>query len=313
MRLRIGDGRAILSGLLLVLLNHGCAGSLSRAVLPTEQSDARTEITRVLSAQYAAIERGDLTAWASAFSSDVFLWGSAPSEVMSGREAMLATMNRGAASRMAVDVKRQYRSTRLHIGIAPSGRGAWIADEIDYTLSSATTTKQVRLRMSAVAIYQQNRWQICAAHFSVPIEDERAFAGSWPLPMDLPAQTFPPAEQITRLIPTTPHDHFPVPFSDRTDVLLIGTAPQEWVVGGHQAQQFTHQGQPGHIKVSRRGNPITFAHPTANLAWAAWNGTLTVPHQSNRISLPIRVLSVFLHQDHHWQKVQEHHSLPLPE
>lgn len=309
MRLRIGGWRASAWGLLLGLLSSGSACSVSHSVLITKESDARTAIERILAAQYAAIERGDLSAWAGAFSADVFLWGSDSDEVMSGREAMLAKMNQGAASRMAADVKRQYRSTRLQIGIAPSGLGAWIADEIDYTLTSATTTKQVRLRMTAVAAYAQDRWQIGAAHFSVPVEDALAFASSWPIPIDLPTQNFPAPNEFANLIPTTLQDHFPVPFSDRKDVLLIGTSPQEWIAGGSQVQEFTHQGKPGQIEVTRRGNLVTGTIPTADLAWAAWNGTLTVPHDRRRVTLPVRVLSVFLREHSRWQKVQEHVSL----
>ena len=167
--------------------------------------------------------------------------------------------------------------------------------------------------MTAVAAVREGRWQITAAHFSVPIDDERAFASSWPIPIALPARTPTDPEEIVNLIPITAQDHFPVPFSDRKDALLIGTSLREWIVGGGRIAQFTHQGQPGVIAVSRLGNPIAGVIPTANLAWAAWNGSLTVPHENRRVSLPVRVLSVFLRNQTGWEKVQEHVSLAVTE
>lgn len=285
-----------------------CTGA--QAELRTEARLAHTEIGRMVQAQYAAIERGDLKAWAAAFSTDVLLLGTDPTEVMSGREAMLAQMNQRSGSRMAAEVRRKYRSRRLQIGIAPSGKAAFLADEIDYSLTSATTNRQVRFRMSGVAAFQNGRWEITVAHFSVPVEDERAFTTTWPIPNDLPARTPSGAEEIAALFPATAQDHFPVPFSDRKDVLLIGTSAQEWISTGAKVQQFTRQGMPSSIEVLRRGELTVGTTEGTDLAWVAWNASLTVTGpKGQHAPVPVRVLSVLLREKAAWRKVQEHVSI----
>ena len=94
----------------LLFLVGGLAAQISctgaQAELRTEDRLAHTEIERMVQAQYAAIERGDLKAWASAFSTDVLLLGTDPTEWMSGRELILTQMNQRAGSRRAAEVRR---------------------------------------------------------------------------------------------------------------------------------------------------------------------------------------------------------------
>src|SRR5262249_43979023 len=115
---------------LALLVAIGCAHST-----PVRPETAREEISALLHAQYAAVERGDLAAWSTAFDDNVFLIGSDPDEAMVGKAAILAHLSRAAAARMRSDVHRSYKSTALHIAVAPSGQSAWLSDEIEYSLS----------------------------------------------------------------------------------------------------------------------------------------------------------------------------------
>lgn len=294
---------------LFPLLALFCGCSASRPAQRQDTDGALAEIEKLVLGQYAAIERGDLAAWSTAFAKDVLLLGSDPGEVMLGRDSVLSRMNQSAGARMASNVKRTYRSTRLHIGLAPDGRAGWVADLIEYRRqggSGADGTKAVWFRMSAAVARRDAGWEILAAHYSVAVPDERAFATAWPLPAEIPASPAP--SPVAALIPEGPLDHFPGLFSDRPDVLLIGTTQEEWISSGPEVQRFTGQGKPGKIRVERRGGVRTGA--TDSIAWAAWNGALTIPGQRG---LPVRILSVFLRTGEQWLKVQEHVSIPVPD
>ncbi len=291
--------------LALLPLAAGCA---AKKPLPDAQATtAKVEIETLVRGQYAAIERGDLTAWATAFSPDVLLIGTDPGEVMLGRDTVLTRMNKSAGTRMAAELRREYRSTRLHIGIAPDGRAAWVADRIEYKLQGAGIDKTVWFRMSEVLSKTATGWEIRVAHYSIAVPDERAFATDWPLPVEIPENSAPDVA-IAALISTGPVEHFPVDFANRQDVLLIGTSEKEWIASGPAVQRFTGQGKPSKLRVSRRGGVHTGI--ASSLAWAAWNGSLSLPEQP---TLPVRILSILLRSGDGFSKVSEHVSIAVPD
>ena len=168
--------------------------------------------------------------------------------------------------------------------------------------------------MTEVVAKQNQRWQIAVAHYSLPIEDSHALstpATPWPLPAELEARESGAAQEIANLISATPQDHFPVPFSDRADVLMVGTSAAEWIAGGPAAQRFTNQDRPGGIEVTRRGKVSAGVTEDSQVPWAAWNASLTVPAAAQRITLPVQVRSVFLREQNQWRRVQEHISLAV--
>src|SRR5436309_2075804 len=97
---------------LLLVLAVGCATASRPAATPTS---ARAEIDALIHSQYAAVERGDLEAWAAALDENAFLFGSDPAEAWAGRAAILEHLHARAAERMRADVHRSYQSTALHI------------------------------------------------------------------------------------------------------------------------------------------------------------------------------------------------------
>lgn len=298
----------------IALLNLSCAPSTS--LLRAQADGARADIERMVAAQYTAIERGDLREWGAAFASDVLLLGSDPSEVMLGRDALIERMLRAAAGRMASAVKRTYRSKRLRISLMPDGKSGWIADEIEYKLTSAETQKTTTFRVSEVVAQRDGRWQILVAHYSVPVADARAFSTQWPAPAEIAAQLPAGTQTLAALFPSEKLDHFPGRFAEREDALLIGTASEEWIEGRGLAARAA-SAQPSRIEVRRRGE-VRMGLASSALAWTAWNATLTVPSDTTgtgpqRIALPVRVLGVFVRAGSEWQKVQEHVSIAVPD
>jgi hypothetical protein len=159
----------------------------------------------VVEGQYAAIERGDLGEWASAYASNALLFGTDPSETFVGREAIGRTMEKAAQKRMRAEVHRTYRSTgKMKIGVAPDGRAAWVDDEIEYTLTSTAGTTKHIFQVTELLGEEGGRWSILASHYAVAISDavaERTIRRPQdPVPSDVASG----AEQIAQLVGADP-------------------------------------------------------------------------------------------------------------
>lgn len=290
----------------VLLAATACAGP--RAAGPG--ADPAAAARALLDAQYRAVEAGDLTTWAEAFAEDALLFGTDAGEVQLGKQAILRTVAEGAARRMRPEVRRTYTSGGgFKVGVAPSGRAAWVADDIVYTVTSSAGTARHLFRMTGLVAEAEGRWHLLAASYSVPVPDAEAFSRSWPTPAPLPDAVGPGAEPLAALaagISARPM-HFAGAFSDRPDVLLWGTAPGEEVEGGEEAQRFTREDDDtGALRVAVRGGVAAGLSPDGTAGWLAYQGTLTLPAGQ----LPVRVLAVFLREEAGWRKVQEHVSVP---
>jgi hypothetical protein len=264
----------------------------------------------VVDEQYRAIERGELDVWARGFAPDALLIGTDAGEVYVGREAILEHVAKGASARMRADVKRSYRSTRRHLGTAPDGKSAWIADEIDYRVTSPEGSKTYLFRMTSLLAEVDGAWAILASCYSVAVPDEEAFAKPPVVSAPVPDVVGTGAEPIASIVRAAATDHFPGLFSNRADVFLYGTSPAERVEGGAAVLKFTGQGLPGRIRVERTGGIAAGLAPSGNTGWVAYTAILTVP---NGMALPVRVFAVLIEEGSSWRKVQEHVSLAVPD
>jgi hypothetical protein len=268
---------------------------------------------RVVDAQYRAIERGDLEAWSSAFAARALLFGTDPEETYFGREAIAEKVGEAASGRMRSDVERHYRSTGgRRIGLAPDGRSAWIADAIAYTLTSSAGQRSHSFRLTELLAEDDGRWTILAAHYSVAVPDKEALGRRWPAPRPVPDAVAPGAEALAALA-AGESAHFAGEFTDRPDVWLYGTAPEEQIAGGLEVQRFTRQGQPGPARVLRTSGVAAGLAPSGTTGWLAYTALLSIPAGEGVAELPVRVLAVFLWEGGGWKKVQEHVSLPVPD
>ena len=67
---------------------------------------------------------------------------------------------------------------------------------------------------------------------------------------------------------------------------------------------------PSSIEVLRRGELTVGTTEGTDLAWVAWNASLTVTGPKGKHApVPVRVLSVLLREKAAWRKVQEHVSI----
>lgn len=277
---------------------------------------ASTQAAQVIAAQYSAIERGDLQAWASHYADDAILIGTDPAEVYVGQAAILASVTKNASARMQSDVTRTYKSTAQHVGVAPDQKSAWIADVIDYRVTAAGKEQVFNFRMTSLLAEERGAWKIRASVYSVAVPDEEAFSKPSPAPAPIPDLVAPGAEPLAAIVAQmteVPH-HFAGLFSAREDVFLYGTAPKERLIGGAEIQKFTRQNDPpGAIRMTRIDGVLAQLAPSKTTGFIAYNAKLSVPVEGATIDLPVRVFAVFLDENGTWLKVQEHVSLAVPD
>jgi ketosteroid isomerase-like protein len=277
--------------------------------------DAATEVARVLDAQYAAVESGDLAAWAVPLAEDVFLFGSDPKEATLGKSAVAAELGRAAAGRMAKDVKRAYRSTSgaRVVGMAPGGNAAWVADEIDYRLDGPKRKATLHFRMTALLVREADGLRIVAADYAVPVPDEQAARNAYPPPRDFGRAVAPGAEALARLVDEWHGPGFAGLFSARPDVVLFGTAGEERVVGGLAVAKFVGQDRPNRTqapKVVPSGGLVARVFDAGRVGFVAYNARLTVGLFKD---IPVRVMDVLLKEKGGWRKVSEQVSVAVPD
>jgi hypothetical protein len=293
---------------LLVLLLPACA-SAPRPLPTSSEPEARAAIAQLLKEQYAAVERGDLDAWGARLDPKVFLFGSAPEEATGGRDALLAGLKKAAAGRMKSDVKRSYRSMGLTVGIAADRQAAWAADEIDYSLSSPAGERHIHFRMSALLGRQAGRWSILAAHYSVAVPHEQAFAqaraGQLPAPAPVAAEVAPGAEPLVELFRRGAAAPWEAAawISDRPGVVLFGTAPDERQDGATARQTLASAKMSATLTVDD-GVRAGLA-PGGSSGRVAGNVRIKI----GKLEIPFRTLEIFDKQGGLWRLVGVHSSI----
>lgn len=177
------------------ILMAGCATTTPSS--PSAAPSAEDAASKVIAAQYNAIERGALAEWGAHFADDALLIGTDAGEVFRGRASILEHVSAGAAERMKPDVKRTYRSTKQHVGVAPDRRSAWVTDEIDYQVVSPEKSQSFFFRMtSMLAARDDGTWEILASCYSIPNPD----LSPAPVPKAIESSIGPGAEPIAERV-----------------------------------------------------------------------------------------------------------------
>ncbi|HJZ88421.1 MAG TPA: nuclear transport factor 2 family protein [Polyangia bacterium] len=296
---------------LIPLLSLACARCAQTA--PPSEPEVRKAVERLLGDQAAAVERGDLDAWAAPLDRDVFLFGSDPTEATFGRDAILAQLKKNAASRMRADVHRTYRSTARVIGVAADRRAAWVADEIDYTLAAPDGEKKLHFRMTALLGYREAEWRILAAHYSVPVPHEQAFrdagAHALKLPTDVGTGVAAGAQPLVDLFRHGIADPAASVkwISDRPDVVIFGTAPGERHDGATIKK--TLAGARMAAKLMVTGGIRAGLSPSGGAGWVAGNAVVSI----GALEIPMRTLELYALEGGAWRLVCAHSSIGVPD
>jgi ketosteroid isomerase-like protein len=282
----------------------------------SRSADPHFAIADLLHRQYAAVERGDLAGWAAELAPDAVLLGSDPGEAFVGRDAILAAMTRNAAARMRPEVKRSYRSTHLVIGVAPGGRSAWAADEIEYVVAAPEGTRTTRFRMTALAALDRGRFHLFAVHYSVAIPHREALARAdrLPAPADLGDAVATVAEPVVELFRRGLAQPPGTNLSERDDVVVIGSAPDEIWVGGRaiRARMAAQPVTPG-LHLEPAGGIRAALTPDLESGWVLANVRLQIPGGGGSVTLPFRTLEIFVREGDAWRVACLHSSVGVPD
>jgi ketosteroid isomerase-like protein len=295
-----------------------CAGT--RPFTKEAEDQARAEIAALVHEQYAALERGDADSWAAPLSEDAFVFGYEPKEMLHGRDQARAELARQLAEDAKTGKRRAYRSLGLAIGLSPDGQVGWASDEIDFAQAQGASEHRSRLRMTALLGRRSGRWQIEAAHYSLGLPDTDALflamQGDLPFPVEVTGKIARNADTIVQIF----RDQLGDPLQGLTELsdelLFVGSAPDLRFEGAAYKAYI----RPVLEQLGEHRPDATLLEPVSarlvsgeSAGFIAANVVFTYKMAMREVSLPMRVLAVFVRGPGGWKVVCEHQSLGLYE
>jgi uncharacterized protein (TIGR02246 family) len=308
---------AVLGGLVIGLAS--CA-TTSEGTAPTgprtvEAGAARTAITKILTDQYAAMEKGDPEAWAQAFAPESVFFGVGPNDAWSSRPGPVQSIQKEMEARTKAGSKCTTKSAGPHIGLTADGRAAWLSDEVEITVTTGDKIEITPLRLTEVLAEQDGNWWVHAVHWSRGVPNaqalEMAASGTLGKLKELGDSVAPGAQAVAAEFQKTSAqvNQFLLSLSARPDAFVFGTAPDEQIEGGDKIKDvFSKQIADLGLTITRRGGLRAGVAPNGRLGWVAANIDLTALSDGKKVKVPTRALMVYLNDGGLWRMVQAHFS-----
>src|SRR5436190_141847 len=130
--------RAMKRWIVLVAL-AACGGHAKPVSIPSLEVDAAA-IDKAVRAQVQvqddAIADLDADAWAALLAPDAIVLGSGPDEVWVGHTAAAAALHSHFDAARAAGAAANTSARDREVSVAPDGKSAWVAEQLDFTLSS---------------------------------------------------------------------------------------------------------------------------------------------------------------------------------
>ncbi len=307
-------------GTLALVAYAGCAtaGSSSDSLPPARAitvDDARAAVTKVVEAQYAALEKGDPDQWAAPLAPDPVFFGTGPDDAVATKAATLKNMHAATDGKLKAGARFAVKSSGLQIGLSSDGRAAWVADVIELTVTQAGKSVTSPLRLTEVLAEQDGAWWVHAVHWSIGVPNERALAmaadGSLGKLKALGESVAPGAQAIAAEFQKTSAKigEFLGSLSSRPDAFVFGTAPDEQLIGGDKIKEtFKKQIDTLGLVITRRGGVHAGVAPNGRVGWVAANIDMTASEGGKKVNVPTRGLMVYLNESGLWRMVQAHFS-----
>ena len=288
------------------------------ATIDPAQSKAAVET--LVRGQYDAMGRLDFDAWSKALAPDALVLGTAPDEVMIGREGALAEAMKDFGEAKKNGAKAWTRSKDLRVTVSADGRAAWISDQLDFGMEMGAQKMNVQFRITQVLAEKDGAWWVQAAHFSFGFPNDQAFQraaeGKWPALADIPDQVGDGADALAAEIDREIRDPkaFVAAVDDSPEVVVFGSAPEEYVVGGAQVRDmFQQQVQQFGVTMARAGSDRVAVTPDGQVGWAMTNLDFSVVFEGKTVTQPYRALLVYAKRGDAWKLVQAHFSNGIPD
>lgn len=293
----------VLGALIAMWAAVGCGGASSPAVTV---SPAQLALEREVGGWYTrfseSLASGELDGVASMFAPDGLFIGEAPDEVAVGPAAIAGKARRPAG---------ELASTALAIGVAASGRAAWVSD---------VHGAERPLRATVVVEKEGDGWRAVLAHTSRAVpgdlvrqrEDEARFPPLADVGDEIPedAQTLAQllstglggAEALTALI------------SKHPGIVAFGPMPDDRFTGTHDVSEWVRSlyAREG-ARLVRNGGMRAGIAAGGDVGWVATNVDLAVTRGPRELSRPCRFTVVFAREGGSWAIVQMHLSHAVPD
>lgn len=265
-------------------------------------------VSMLVQAQRVAIANADLKALGATLSPAAIGFGVDADELAEGRDALAAHLARDLgelpANGFTVDAKFSAIGERDNV--------AWIALELEV---SAPGVAMRRFAITELAAVIDNRWQVVAWHWAIPVADataeKLAILGTLPKPKPIPNIANAPKDIETAVKDAfSSRDAFAAARSEHPDGFNFGSAPNERIVGGARVKK-VFSGLKATIKLhdgvrvvsgdvwdpAQKGAP-TVAYALANVDFT------TKTRAATELTQTFRVLAVLIKEDTGWKIVQ---------
>jgi hypothetical protein len=284
------------------------------------------EVGELVRFVYSTLERGDPDPLKPFIAADVMAFGIAPTDTYAQRDPLIHFLRRQLVSIGFETEVLRIRSGRIDVGIADSGQSAWFWDlpRVEHEDKEKGTTTTWLPRVTGHAIKLDGQWVIDAAHVSLGVPDEWAYAPDahrkYLPPADVWAERGKDSDELVGLARRV-LDDVAVKVdrtSDRSEVVLLGTGPTELFEGGEAFKNLVRP-KLAEIKKSvfsyKIDGPVrSRLAPAQSSGWVAATVVLRVGIGKKQQVLPaFRVLWLFAEERGLWNLVSEHQSFALRE
>lgn len=282
---------------------------------PVDPVRARQDVLALLATRWERISSGDLDGAGATLAPDVFLWGTAPDDVIVSRAADIAFLHRHLDPVISAGGRVTVRSTRPDATVAPDGRAAWLVDEPTITITMpGQPAATVSARVTAFAVRHASGWLVTASHTSLGVPMEHTAVRSWrplhPLVESVASGSEPFVAAFRQ--GTTTLDALGAQLT--LAALLIGTAADQHISGAAEIRQlFAFIQQQAAPTVRLTGPLRAGVSPGGGAGWVAANMEVSgeaLP--GTRFVAPLRVLAVYVREGEAVRLAQIHWSHGVP-
>jgi len=281
-------------------------------------------VADVMDAQAAAIAVPDIQKYTDLLSNDVFWIGTAADEVLTHRPGVGKHLNEVFGPMIDAKAKFEVAQGLRHVGISDDNRGAWVAEQVELTISIGdSTVMQMPYRITSVLAEKGGVWRIIAQKWSFALPNEQAYAlaAEERLPTPKPITQFVSgnASPVAETFEATVRDaaSWIASFSDSPSAFSFGSAPEEVLEGGKQVKEaYGRIAADRKMTITPQGGFHVSASPGGGIAFVGANLEigLTLPHEGGAPGTPVsqtyRSLLVYSKKTRGWELVQAHFSNP---
>jgi ketosteroid isomerase-like protein len=262
-------------------------------------------VKSLLEPVYRAVESGDFGGLQESMCDDVFMFTPEAGGVLASREAVVAYARRRLGPLRSSGTALALNVGSSKSGTDPSGRGAWVFDQVDVNIARRGVDMQAKVRVTALLKRELDRWRLAACYWSLPFatqaeQDAVKHAGQLEPGLPLEELITDEAQPLAAALTTALQEPRLLPelYSTREDHVTIGSVTDEIFVGptGRAAwAEFV-----GYVSDYTLRGSLRAALTTNDLGWLAANIDIGQP------PTPYRFFYIWLHETDTWRIVISH-------